>query len=95
MEIGCVGLDRGVERGVAQAAERLLRQDQELGADLTATHDRGDGDRNALGECLLEAALDLDARRRETRHSVTGSTKTSIVPPQASPTSQAISSVMP
>ena len=32
---------------------------------------------------------------RETGHSVTGSTKTSIVPPQASPTSQAISSVMP
>ena len=68
---------------------------KQLRADLTAADDGGDGDRNALGEGLLEAGLDLDARGRETGHSVTGSTKTSIVPPQASPTSQAISSVMP
>ena len=94
-EIGRVGLDRGVELRVPEAAKRLFRQDQELRANLTAADDGGDGHRNALGECLLEAGLDLDARWRQTGHSVTGSTKTSIVPPQASPTSQAISSVMP
>ena len=55
-----------LERGVAQAAECLLGQDQELRTDLAAADDGGDGDRNALGERLLEAGLDLDARRRET-----------------------------
>jgi hypothetical protein len=94
-KLGCVGLDYGVEGGVSQTAECLVGQDQELRADLTAADNGGDGHRNALGERLLEAALDLDARWRETGHSVTGSTKTSIVPPQASPTSQAISSLMP
>ena len=43
----------------------------------------------------IQARLDLGPSNRGATHSVTDSTKTSIVPPQASPTSQAISSVMP
>ena len=70
-------------------------QRTQLRPDLTTADDRRDGDGEALRQRLFQAGLDLGSARGETGHSVTGSTKTSIVPPQARPTSHAISSLMP
>ena len=87
--------DRGIELCVAERAQRFFREQQELCAQRFTAHHRRHGDRRAGRDRLLQAGLDFAAGERGVGHSVTGSTKTSMVPPQARPTSQAISSVMP
>ena len=65
LEISGDGEFTPIERGVAQATERFVGQDEELGPDLAAADDGGDGDRDAGSEGVFEAGLDFDAGWRE------------------------------
>ena len=84
-------LRRRVPRG------RAVLEDDELGADPLAGEDRED---DCAVACLDDAAELVEHRHpasaaAERSPGTSGSTKTSISPPQERPTSSAISSVMP
>ncbi len=91
-----LALDLLVERIVTKGARDHRVGDQRLGANRIPLDDGRDHGHDALRRQLAGGIVDC-AGTSCVRHSdaSTGSMKTSIVPPQESPTSQAISSEMP
>ncbi|GBD18722.1 hypothetical protein HRbin27_01221 [bacterium HR27] len=87
-----ISAHRSIEFGRAERADgATVLVDQKLCAEWLTADDRCGDDCLLLSECMPESFEDLTSHGFLTN----GSTKTSIVPPQLRPTSQACSSEMP